>query len=277
VTRILLTFLGQHLLVILVVGVAGWLEARRWLRRRPEWRLEDLLKRTPYLAVFIAAMVFLYVAAYLDMKFPFARWSTPLWLEYIYQETVWTTFTALTSFIFVLAGTFAFRTRHVERWKLLPVPIIALSIVLTVAWRESKPIYPRLTERLADDGSILQSSGSSCAAAAAANIARQFGIRKTEKEMARIFGTTEEGTTRAQACFGMKQLGLSVHVVNGRTSLAEVRPPAMLYVDAGTPHAIAFLGMRGDQAEIIDPLSGRKLTPPDSIPWEGRAIEFSSP
>ncbi|MBT9547467.1 MAG: peptidoglycan-binding protein [Candidatus Sericytochromatia bacterium] len=121
-----------------------------------------------------------------------------------------------------------------------------------------------LFERISSDGSILQSTNVSCTAAAFANALRLFEIEATEKEVARILGTRDSGTSQIQLLNGLRKYGLFGHYVSVLPEhLARMQRPAMVSVDLFViTHSILTYGSdtKGNIL-IIDPVSGKgKLT-----------------
>ncbi len=77
----------------------------------------------------------------------------------------------------------------------------------------------------------------------------------------------------------MNGLGYSCRI-NTTRAIADVHPPAILFAHVGTiPHAVAFMGLSHGQAEIPDPMRGRRLMTEielDKI-WDGNAVEIDMP
>ncbi|MGE3726242.1 MAG: cysteine peptidase family C39 domain-containing protein [Candidatus Sericytochromatia bacterium] len=129
-----------------------------------------------------------------------------------------------------------------------------------------RPIAPHtLFERFSSDGAILQSTNVSCTAAALANALRLFEIEASEKEVARILGTRDSGTTQIQLLNGLSRFGLFGHYVSVLPEhLARMQRPALVSIDLFViTHSILALGSDAKgNILIIDPVSGKgKLTP----------------
>ena len=98
--------------------------------------------------------------------------------------------------------------------------------------------------------------------------------------MAERLGTTVLGTSPAEVIEGLAELGIACRRFEREdadpTALAA---PAMLFVDHSATgpesHAVAFLGMDGRRALVVDPLGGLyKVTPERlSARWHGHALE----
>jgi hypothetical protein len=130
-------------------------------------------------------------------------WNMPLILEYHQVRLIWGINLSMMVFIFASAATLAILTRHQKRGRLLFSVILIVIGIEVLFWRWTRPIAPSLEARVSPDGVILQTSGSSCVAAACANIASLYGVKTTEKEMDKILGTTLLGTRAAQIIYGM--------------------------------------------------------------------------
>ena len=129
-----------------------------------------------------------------------------------------------------------------------------------------RPISPDLIKvRHAADGSILQSTGVTCSAAAFANALRLFGIEASEREAARILGTRDSGTSQAQLLNGARHYGLFAHYVSVRPKhVARMNRPAIVSIDLRViMHSILVYGHDTlGNLLVIDPISGKgKLTP----------------
>ncbi|HEY9839495.1 MAG: peptidoglycan-binding protein [Candidatus Sericytochromatia bacterium] len=119
--------------------------------------------------------------------------------------------------------------------------------------------------RIGSDGSILQSTGVTCTAAAFANALRLFGIEASEAESARVLGTRDSGTTDRQLLSGAHYYGLFAHYVSVRPQhVVRMNRPALVSFDLKVIlHSILVYGhdAKGNLL-IVDPISGKgKLTP----------------
>lgn len=269
--------------VLLVVGLAGLgvLEARRLARRQPGLDLANVTHRAPYLYG-VASAVVLFLAALFSLQyFPLLWWRLPLLLEYVFTCLTWGSVLALFSFLSGLSAAVAYLSDNHERHKLVVAGVLLIAAVQVAQWLHTRPVAPELTHKITSEGIILQSSGVSCAAASAANIARHHGLQATEKQMARALGTTAlGGTSASQVVYGMADLGFScrrVKVEGG--DLTRLSLPAMIFVDhpltGPESHAVVLMASSAKQAEVWDPLWGKRLWPPAELAtrWHGFAIE----
>lgn len=268
-----------NILLILIVFLFGFLEYKRLSAKDPTLDLTTVLKKAPYLYVLIPLSLILLVVANLNR--PALIWNLPLWIQYHYTALTWGGILAIFAFVFSLASAVAIRTRHRERWKIVIAGILLIFVIEVIQWNYTRPIAPRLKNIVASSGTVMQTSNASCAAASAASIARTFGLQKTEKEMAELFGTTVAGTSGAQVIYGMRKIGIACKKVEVLDSDSErLKSPAMIFIDnqftGPESHAVAYMGVNQDKAEILDPLEGMRFLTKNQLAkiWHGRGIEF---
>jgi hypothetical protein len=268
-----------NIVLILIVFLFGFLEYKRLSAKDPTLDLTTVLKKAPYLYVLIPLSLILLVVANLNR--PTLIWNLPLWLQYHYTALSWGGILAIFAFVFSLAAAVAIRTHHRERWKIVIAGILLIFVIQFIQWNYTRPIAPRLKDIVASSGTVMQTSNASCAAASGASIARTFGIQKTEKQMANIFGTTVGGTSGAQVIYGMRKIGFASKKVEVPDSDPErLKSPAMIFIDneftGPESHAVAYMGFNKDKAEIWDPLEGRRFLTKNQLAkiWHGRGIEF---
>ena len=159
--------------------------------------------------------------------------------------------------------------------------MLLVAAVQVAQWLYTRPVAPLLKHKQTSYGVILQSSGVSCAAASAANIARRHGRPATEKQMAAALGTTTlAGTSASQVIYGMRAVGFACRRVKvAGADPSRLKLPAMLFVDhplvGPEGHAVALMALDQGQAEVWDPLWGRRLFSPAQLrhSWHGMAIE----
>lgn len=267
--------------ILLVIGfiLVGSMECRRLFAKDANLDMKTVLKRAPYLYVLIPLSILLLIVASLNR--PALIWNLPLWLQYHYTALSWGGILAIFAFVFSLAAAVAMRTHHRERWKIVIAGILLIFVIQFIQWNYTLPIAPRLKDIVAASGTVMQTSNSSCAAASGASIARTFGIQKTEKQMADLFGTTVGGTSGAQVIYGMRKIGFASKKVEVPASDPErLKSPAMIFIDnqftGPESHAVAYMGLNKDKAEIWDPLEGKRFLTKDQLAkiWHGRGIEF---
>jgi len=267
--------------ILLIIGFifVGLMECRRLFAKDANLDLKTVLKRAPYLYALIPLNILLLIVASLNR--PALIWNLPLWLQYHYTALSWGGILAIFAFVFSLAAAVAIRTHHRERWKIVIAGILLIFVIQFIQWNYTRPIAPRLKDTVAASGTVMQTSNASCAAASGASIARTFGIQKTEKQMADLFGTTVGGTSGAQVIYGMRKIGFASKKVEVPDSDPErLKSPAMIFIDnqftGPESHAVAYMGLNKDKAEIWDPLEGKRFLTKAQLAkiWHGRGIEF---
>ena len=277
--------IGGNILCLLVALYAGYGMSRRLRTRTPGLTLENALRHAPALGWLVASLLLAILAFMLLCSSPVTAWRFPVWWAFYNETLVWGMLLFLCTFGFSLTVGLAFGTRHAERWKVVAAGVLVVLALQGMQWQYSHPVAPYLTSVLTPDGMVLQSSGSSCAAASGANIVQVFGLAKSERDMAELFGTTTyTGTSVAQVIYGMRHLGITaqkVEIMPG--DLARLATPAMLFVDhplAGPEaHAVAYMGWEQGQAAIWDPLSGKTWLSQQALAriWHGRGLTFAPP
>ena len=200
------------------------------------------------------------VLNYLVEANPDWQWGMPFWLQLHYNAMSWGVIIAVVVYVFAFSTATYFQAEHARKGSVLVVAIGVVGVFEIFAWSNVHPRPPHLRgPQTSKDGAIMQTSYSTCAATAAANIATRLGGGQTEREFVDLFGTTEDGTLAAQIVTGMNKAGF---VVTKRTvhdsNIESLKPPAMLFIVQDT-HAVAFMGMTNGLAEIWDPLAGKRL------------------
>ena len=204
----------------------------------------------------------------------------PLWLQRNAARITWTFLILLFAYLSSFGSRFAYLTRHVKRRRLTLALVLLNVSFLIFNLQLNTLVAEKLEHKTSDDGIILQSSGSSCAAATVANILVHFEIPAIEADVARVMGTTFLGSSPGQMRYSLEFYGLEFETLNERTpDLARVHPPAILFVDhpavGSEGHAVAYFGVRGEKFEIWDPLTGKGLWNEDHVKrrWHGNGIE----
>jgi hypothetical protein len=269
--------LWVNVVLVLGAGAIGVADAVRLTRRWPDLSLDKVLGRARYLYLPVAMLLPLFAAHVVLHQRPDLFWHLPVWLELYYMAIVWGAIVALFALLFGFAATVALRTRHHERVKLLIAAALLIGAVEFAQWRYTRPVAGQLNDWVTGEGIVMQSSGVSCAAASAANMARSLGIDKSEREMAELFGTTELGTSAAQVVRGFADLGIDCRkVLVDDGDVAGIAVPAMLFIDHATAgpesHAVARFAHAG-VVEVWDPLTGSPISAPSlARNWHGRAV-----
>lgn len=272
--------MSVFLLVIVIAGVLGAHEFRRAVRRNPDIGITDIHKNLRYVipaSLVAVGLVIILIAS--EMYAPLA-WRLPIWFEFHHHLIVWGIIFGLVVFLFVLGVAASFHSSHQRRWTLLISGLFLVGALLHMNLRIYSSIAPSLKSRVDSRGTVLQTTGISCAAATGANMARHYGIQISEREMAELLRTNMLGTSVAQIIHGMKRLGISCRKVEvrDRDPLA-LRPPAMLFVDhpavGSESHVVVFWGVTKEGYRVCDPAYGELILTQERIRamWPGRALE----
>jgi hypothetical protein len=268
----------------LCCAVAGALFAQRVRRLRPDVDLRSVLRATAAPWVAFGCMV---AATGAGLAFEVDRdlaWRLPDLVELHFLAFAGAAAFGPAGFLFGFTVHLSFVVGHRRRW---PLAAGALGTFLAagLAWAvATRPIAPDLGSDVTPEGYVLQTSGESCAAASAANVARQLGFATTEREMAERLGTTKLGTSPAQVIAGLAELGVVCQRINREDpDPSKVAQPAVLFVDhretGPESHAVAFLGMARGRALVVDPLYGLHPMTPAKLRarWHGRGLECRRP
>lgn len=245
--------------LIFISALLGMIEARR-LQRHDLASLDVtvITKHAPYLPLLLPVGLLALSGDIVLNYMPQIQCRLPLWLLIVYVPLTRGCVLLLLAFIATLCGLLVARQGHRYRGAIIIGAMLALAPMPVLQWLYTRPIAVG-APRHSNDGLILQSTGSTCVPASAANVARLFGIDKTEREMVQVLGTTESGTTVAQLVCGMRQLGFECTLNNSGVT-ADLHPPAILFVELGSlPHAVAYVGQRDGKSEIWDPVRGKRL------------------
>ncbi|WP_416673676.1 cysteine peptidase family C39 domain-containing protein [Egbenema bharatensis] len=133
------------------------------------------------------------------------------------------------------------------------------------------PIHASLHDNLLSTGIYRQTSNSSCAPSALANVLRQWGIEEaTESSVARLAGTSRLGTSMPQVIVAAQGFGMdAIELHPTWEQMRQINRPGVLaswlLSDVGkNAHAIALLGMTEDTVIIADSAFGEIFAVPQS-------------
>ena len=263
------------------LGLAsGLTHGRTLFRRGVRLSSRDLPRQARLLTCIGLGFVLLNVV-YLPVKDnPVTAWFLPVSVEYYGDVATWVVDLLVMAFLSGAAIAVAVLERHPLRWALPVGTVVLLGTAMFTYHAFKSGVPPELRgARRSADGVILQTNGSTCAAAACANISSFLGVPKTEKEMVALLGTADDGTSNAEVIHGMRNLGFRCvkRYIRDRDA-SRLHVPAMLVVDlVGQPdgHAVAYMGQKDGKAEIWDPTGGKKWLGAEELRglWRGRAIE----
>lgn len=269
-------YLTINLLLTVFFTLGGW----KWFQVNNLGESSVTIERKPNgRGVILASLPILLLVGgthiYLGLH-PRAAWDLPIWLELHYSEVAWGTIISIFSFVFSFTVAAHFKSAHPQRRTLLIASIGLIFSLLVYSTSMSRHRPPKLGKEIPSyDGSILQTSSSTCVPAAAANILASFGVQATERELMECFRTSEDGTQPAQAIVGLGKLGFKVTKKTVHPSnISAIQPPAILLVSE-EQHAIAYFGITNGVLHAIDPMSGRRNFRVDIFTnlWGGRALE----
>ena len=240
-------------------------------------RVRDMPLIPVSLLLFMASLF----ASHWVLSHPQWGWYVPAAVEYHLLPLFWGVKIALITFAMVSISVLAFLNHRIAGSVLLVVVgVFIFGLEITMRYVNQPHLEEmRVNER---DGMIFQSTASTCAAAACANIATRLGVPKGEAEMAELLHTTWAGTSPGQIVWGMRKLGFSARkAYSPRLEPEDIQAPAVFLFNFGTDadaHAVAFMGMKDGKAEIWDPVSGKILMTAEMlrIRWLGRAIEVTA-
>ncbi|MBN2686050.1 MAG: hypothetical protein JXR40_12275 [Pontiellaceae bacterium] len=157
--------------------------------------------------------------------------------------------------------------------KLFSVPVLMILLTLGIVAPYLKPMLkPLPPDSFSDRWSeevCLQSTPSSCGAAAAATVFKAFGITLREEEVARECFTYQGGTENWYLARAFRKRGLSVRYRIEKGLPADLKTPAIAGVRVGNfGHFIVILERTADGYVTGDPLVGRQRIPVDQMEQE---------
>ena len=262
-----------------LAALLGSMRGGRIMTRHPDTTLENAHRhlREVYLIVPVCAIATAATVAIFTR--PGTLWPLPAWLD-PHSTAILHACAAGALFYMLAAGLrIAFASRHRERGKLLFAAALVFIGLDALFIKSAMPIHGTLHETRSVDRLVLQSSPHSCAAASLANIVLLLGGKASETEMAKLAGTSMQGTTPGQIIRALDHLGIKGRkAILTPEELMQLEPPAMLLVDSKVfgplSHAVVYEGMLNGDFAIIDPHTGRHLSSPKKLAaeWSGHAI-----
>jgi hypothetical protein len=133
--------------------------------------------------------------------------------------------------------------------------------------------HPDMWQRTPDgQGNLQQSSGATCAPAAAVMLLHRLGIPSSEGEMAYLAGTSLFGTDTFAMARALREkagpLGWRVRVARLSSAEAAAHVPFLAYIQKPAGHALLIERIRPDHVELVDPADGQ--------PWAITRSKFES-
>jgi hypothetical protein len=208
---------------------------------------------------------FLGICGLISLIYKFPHLLNPWILGYL-EPAAWVAAKGGALFLAGMAYPLAKGGKKADLYALYGLALIATLGIQGLQGYFLRPIAQNtIFKRISTDGSILQSTNVTCTAAAFANALKLYGIQATEKEVARIFGTRDTGTSQIQLLNGIRHYGLFGHYVSVLPKhLARMNRPAMISIDLHviTHSILAYAYDSLGNILIIDPVSGKgKYTP----------------
>jgi hypothetical protein len=269
---------GLSILTILIAAVLGIVYGGTLYRRGFELTGHVSVRDCPLIPVGLILMVVAHVVTSTVTGRPQLGWALPVPVEYYLSPLLWAAKLFFAAFSMAAIASVGFRQRYPMRVPLALFCVVVLVAIDGLARRAAQPNLAEIRHK-EKGGVILQTNGSTCAAATAANIARIYDIDGTEAEMVERLHTSWAGMSPAQLVYGFRALGLSARKVSRiNRDLDGVNPPAVLLVailDEPDAHAVADVGREGDSFVIWNPNGGAQLWDAEKVisRWGGRAIE----
>ena len=262
-------------------AVAGSLEYRRLLGGNPGLRHDNIHRYSLLLWLVLGSGSVLVVFLICCFLVEEIQWILPVWLEVRVSAVTYGLSAFVSSFLFgmLIAGMIRHDKGGARRLFILGlVVILALSVF---QWKNEQLIAGRLDDTPWQGEIIMQTTGSSCAAASAANIAGLLGVSISENRAAELIGTTASGSLPGQVVVGMRKSGFRASKFTLSPSQVDQIPvPAMLFV--GHPvtgpesHAVALVSADTKRGSftIWDPLEGVKTMDARSVSeiWDGHGV-----
>lgn len=203
-------------------------------------------------------------------------WSVAEWFAHYGK---WYVFSAA---VFYLLGVAA-RTDHLTRGRKVALVVSNLAVIWLLVWR-TMPSYVWLPENTERDerGYMRQSIEYTCGPIALGNLLeREFGRPSpTERDLARLAGTTVEGTRMHGLIRAADALGLELVTCRlmGLDELKELNVPAIVQISTipTVRHATLLVGIHGDSVTFIDPAYGyHQITAERFVEiWYGKTAIF---
>jgi len=246
-----LRFLGGWLITGVSVYIGIW-HGRRL--KAQGYTGENYYEKNPITRAALVRMIvipILIVCAlvWLDKKFLIFAWLT-----------TWSSQASLVILRSSLCFLFAFQwTIFEDKSRLkrtLPLSVVALLIMIGVEIFVLLPATLISTHEIAPDGTLIQSTRTTCAPTALANILRLYGQPGFEKDVTLKMGTGMNGTSDEEACRGAKLLGFP-DAKPWRPTLEEIASadlPLLVTIESeGAPHEVGLVGITSNVVFILDP------------------------
>jgi len=163
-------------------------------------------------------------------------------------------------------------------WKLTVIPAIVAAAVIGMAFAQhprdaaASPAGSVLCEEARPDPHPQAMCGPECLA----RVCGHHGIKTTPKEIARLAGTTAEGTTMLGLAQAAETKGLQAKgMLLGWQELREIPKPSILWTPAR--HYLVLEAVEGEYATLFDPNTGRLRLGRQGLEqmWQGHTLVLS--
>jgi len=273
--------LSFTLLLFLAAAYVGLREYQRLVKRAPDTSLNNFHRQPGAVRFVLLFLVILMVPSiFLVMHRP-SLWLLPEWLE---LTLLWWSNgfgAALFGLMFGLAwGSFKREALPNARALVMTLILCQSALLFMTAWMQ-RLVANQLSDVKWSGKMMLQSSGSSCAPASAANVAGLLGLHYSEQEMARFMSTRVAGTSPAFIIRGLQRAGIEGRkLADPDVNFSTLPLPAILIVDhpgAGPEsHAVAAIRFDAEKKalEIWNPLVGLQMMTREELKriWPGHGI-----
>lgn len=274
------------LVAFAVAGKIGQREYQGLRRRCPESSLADFHRKPGSLRFVLLLLLGLMVPSLYFAVHRASLWRMPVGLE---LTVLWWSNglgAVLFGLLFGLSwAAFRQETLQNNRALVMTTVLCQAALLFNTAWLQ-RPIANALSDNKWSGTMLLQTSGSSCAAASGANAAGLLGFRFSEREMAAFMGTRASGTSPAFIIRGLRKAGIEGRKFSASEGeFARLPLPAILIVDhpgAGPEsHAVLAIRFHPDKEvlEIWNPLTGSQMLTQARLRqiWRGHGIACRKP
>ena len=273
--------LAFTLLLYLAASYVGHREYQRLVRRWPDASLTNFHRKPGWVRYVLLLLVILMGPSIYLVMHRASLWLLPEWLE---VTLAWWSNGLGAALFGILSGLAwsAFKRENLPnaRALVLTVNLCQVALLFMTAWMQ-RPIADQLSDAKWSGKMLLQTSGSSCAPASAANIAGVLGMSYSERDMARFMGTRAAGTSPAFVVRGLRLAGITGRkFAHSAVDLSLLPLPSILIVDHAVvgpeSHAVAAIKYHPETKtmEIWNPLTGMELMTHAQLKriWRGHGI-----
>lgn len=271
--------IGMMAIMTAIAVLLGIRRGRRVVDREPTITLASAHQHLPEALTLLPISILFSILAVAVFSNYQALWLLPPSVDPWSLPVLYVCSAGFLLYIASAAVQIAYRSAHAERHKLAVASGLLLTAFGLIYVRHSVPVYPHLQDTRTPEGFILQTSPYTCGPASAANILALRGVSTTEREMARLTGTTDLGTSPGEIIRALRLKGVPARkAMLTMAQLLQLPLPAILLVDypgmGPMSHAIVLEKFEGDNIHVIDPLNGRERLSTHQLKsqWRGHVI-----